>query len=76
MSRSEDVLRDAVREAAALLEAVTHSSPYTVFEDVDPSESVTTGEGRQALGFIEGAALALNMTPIELLDECDVDRDD
>ena len=76
MAHSKTALQDAVRDAAARLQDATRSSPYRLFEELDPSEAAGSGNARHAVGFIEGAALALGLTPIELLDECGVSAPD
>lgn len=76
MVRSESLLREAVLEAAAQIAEAARSSPYTVFEELVPADAAGTADGRHAVGFIEGAALALGLTPIELLDECGVPAPD
>lgn len=70
MSASEDELRAAVLEAADELRAATGKSAWAAFEA--PEQTAASGVAQRAFGFIEGAAMALQLTPIELLDELDV----
>ena len=70
--RDDTALREAIREAAACVRDETHASPWRRFEEPVPAEAMRSARGQHAVGIIEGAAIALGMTPIELLDECGV----
>jgi len=73
MSVSESELRAAVLEAAGEIRAATGKSAWAAFEA--PEEVSENGEVLRALGFVEGAAMALNLTPLELLDQLGVADD-
>lgn len=69
----QDAMREAILEAAALIRAETRSPAWTLFDELVPREGVHTPRAQHAVGAIEGAALALGLTPIELMDECGVE---
>lgn len=62
---------DALREAVAVLRA-TGRSVWDLFGDDGMSDDEPAPAIAHALGFVEGAAAALGVTAIELLDEYDL----
>ncbi|MCC6873613.1 MAG: hypothetical protein IT378_04820 [Sandaracinaceae bacterium] len=62
MTHSESELREALIEAAEAIRAETGRSAWAVFEEGAQPQS-------HAVGLFEGAALALGLTPLEVLDE-------
>lgn len=69
MKRHDAALREALFEAAQHVRDETGGSAWAPFEEPVPADAVQSARGKHAVGFIEGAAIALGMTPIELLDE-------
>jgi hypothetical protein len=69
MGEFEDLISDAIDT----LRVATGKGPYALFYDglVDEPGVLASAEGQRAAGFIEGAAVALGLTPSELLDQLD-----
>lgn len=65
-------LQEAIANAAECISGETNTSAWRVFEELVPSVFVRTPDGLHAVGVIEGAALALGVTPIELLDDLEI----
>ncbi len=72
MKHDDSALRSAIVEAAECVRAETGASAWAAFEALVPADAARTRAASHAVGLIAGAALALGMTPIELLDELDV----
>ena len=72
MKQDDAALRPVIVEAADHIHAETGTSAWSAFEELVPSDAVRTPAASHAVGLVEGAALALGMTPIELLDNLDV----
>jgi hypothetical protein len=71
MASSVDDLQEALREALAVLHTETSLDAEALFGErvVRPEEM--TAPAAHAAGLIEGAAIALGVTALELLDEVD-----
>ncbi|MBX3273240.1 MAG: hypothetical protein KF729_23445 [Sandaracinaceae bacterium] len=67
--RSDGELAAAVRDAADAIIEGTGASAWRHFEDGHFEGAECLAEVHRAIGLIEGAAVALGMTPLELLDD-------
>lgn len=69
MNQDDTALREAIVDAAERIRAGTGAPVSTAFDELVPVDTAGSHGAAHAMGFIEGAALALGVTPIELLDE-------
>ena len=68
-----DELHQAVRDAVLGIRAETGRSACDYFEDATEPPALGASHG---IGVIEGAAVALGLTPLELLDELGLGPED
>ena len=69
MNQDDTALREAIVDAAELIRAEVGASASAAFDELVPFSTGGSLEAAHAIGLIEGAALALGVTPLELLDE-------
>ena len=70
-----DELHQAVRDAVLGIRAETGRAASEYFEGSDPIEPPAS-VASHGVGVIEGAAIALGLTPLELLDELGLGPED
>lgn len=66
--KGDDDLREALEEAVELLRRLARPA-MDLFGDAPPTTEEMTPAVAHAVGLVEGAAVALRLTPVELLDE-------